>query len=146
MTACARTVTKPGVFVPIVDKCEAWIAAEYGMKGANVSPTGEHGARAGQPARPGERETTSIRVDVDRAGYRTIAVAGLLDRAAVAAVRAATEQAQEQSERVVLDLIGVSSVEGDSLGELARALRDLGVDLDVVSSPVAGNHVDPEPH
>jgi len=35
----------------------------------------------------------------------------------------------------VLDLLGVRSVEGDSVARLARALRDLGVELDVVGEP-----------
>jgi hypothetical protein len=84
---------------------------------------------------PADRPRTSIHVDVDPAGYRTVAVSGTLDAAAVAAVRAAAEEADPRGERLVLDLIGVTAVEDGALARLARSLRDLGVDLDVLSSP-----------
>jgi anti-anti-sigma regulatory factor len=83
----------------------------------------------------GEHQSTVIRVTSDDAGYRTVAVSGVLDSAAVASVCAATASANAHNERLVLDLLGVTAVEGDCLKQLARALRDLGVHLDVLSPP-----------
>ena len=85
----------------------------------------------------GEHESTVIRVTADDAGYRTVSVVGVLDREAVAAVQAAAEQANETRERLVLDLLGVTRIEADCLTRLARALRDLGINLDVLSAPEA---------
>jgi len=84
---------------------------------------------------PGEHESTTIRVDVDEAGYRTVAVSGILDTTVVAAVCAAARAADEHDEHLVLDLIGVTEIAGDSLARLTCGLRDLGVDLDVLSAP-----------
>jgi len=76
----------------------------------------------------GAGDETSIRVSVDGAD-RAVAVSGVLDGAAVAAVLAAASEASAGSGRLALDLLGVTAVEGDSLRSLARALRELGVDL-----------------
>ena len=82
----------------------------------------------------GDHDETAIRVTV-RDGDQTVVVSGVLDRAVVAAVLAAATTAREHSERLHLDLRGVTSVEGDSLRSLARALRDSGVDLRMTEPP-----------
>ena len=68
-------------------------------------------------------DARTINVTV-RGAARTVVVSRALDGAAVAAVLAAASTATEQSERLILDLLGMTDVEGDSLRLLARALRD----------------------
>ncbi len=79
----------------------------------------------------GDGEIRSIEVVTESGDHCTIRVSGLLDTAAVTEITATVTTQKESGGVVVLDLRGVTSVEGDNLQRLAHALRDAGVSLSV---------------
>ena len=97
------------------------------------SPRREHNARERWTPHVGEGDRTMITVTSDDVGYSTVSVSGVLDASTVAEVCAVVKDANERAGRLVLDLLGVTSIEGNCLRRLARALREMGVNLEVFS-------------